>query len=100
MLVALTVAATGLTFGLPSPGALADDGSEDADDRQERAIRAELQQAPDLRNNVIDVDVEDGIAVLEGTVDSTREKREAQERAHVEGILGVNNRLKVRGAGK
>jgi hypothetical protein len=44
--------------------------------------------------------VDDGIAVLEGTVDSQREKKEAQQLAHVDGILGVNNRLEVRGAGK
>jgi hypothetical protein len=44
--------------------------------------------------------VDDGIAVLEGTVDSEREKKEAQRLAHVEGVLGVNNRLHVRGTGK
>jgi len=48
----------------------------------------------------IDVHVDDGIAVLEGTVDSKQEKKEAQQLAHVDGILGVNNRLAVRGAGK
>ena len=46
------------------------------------------------------MDVDDGIAVLEGTVDSTREKKEAQRLAHVDGILGVSNRLHVRGAAK
>jgi osmotically-inducible protein OsmY len=96
---ALSVAAAGLMLGAASPGALADEGSTDADD-QERQIRANLEKAPDLKNNRIEVDVDDGIAVLEGTVDSRREKKEATNLAHVDGILGVNNRLHVRGAGK
>src|SRR5262245_28491730 len=79
---------------------LADEGSTRADEQQEQQIRARLEQAPDLKDNRIHVDVDDGIAVLEGTVDSQREKKEAQQLAHVEGILGVNNRLHVRGAAK
>jgi len=100
VLLALSVAATAVILGVASPSALADESTKDVDDRQEKEILAELQKAPELRNNAIDVDVDDGIAVLEGTVDSKGEKKEAQERAHVEGILGVNNRLKVRGSGK
>ena len=100
MFVALSVATAALILGVAGPTALADDSSDDAEDKQERQIEAELQKAPSLNNNRIDVDVDDGIAVLEGTVDSQREKKEATERAHVEGILGVNNRLKVRNAGK
>jgi hypothetical protein len=38
--------------------------------------------------------------VLEGTVDSQKEKKEAQQLAHVDGILGVNNRLEVRVSAK
>jgi len=38
--------------------------------------------------------------VLEGTVDSQREKKEATSLANVDGILGVNNRLHVRGPEK
>jgi osmotically-inducible protein OsmY len=83
-----------------SPRAFADDAEDRAEDRQEEQIRAKLATAPDLKNNRIDVDVDDGIAVLEGTVDSQREKKEATQLAHVEGVLGVNNRLHVRGAGK
>ena len=95
----LPVATAGLMMGT-SWMAVADDSSSDAEDKQELQIRAQLQTAPDLKNNHIDVDVDDGIAVLEGTVDSKREKKEAQQLAHVDGILGVNNRLQVRGAGK
>ena len=101
--VALSVATAGLILMGTSSMAVADDSSsamEDKDDKQEEQIRAQLHKAPGLRNNHIDVDVDDGIAVLEGTVDSAREKKEAQQLAHVGGILGVNNRLEVRGAGK
>jgi osmotically-inducible protein OsmY len=97
--LALSVAAAGLVL-VGSSWAVADDSSLDADDKQEQQIEARLQKAPDLKNNHIEVDVDDGIAVLEGTVDSARERKEAQQLAHLDGILGVNNRLEVRGAGK
>jgi osmotically-inducible protein OsmY len=95
----LSVATAGLFLGLSSR-AFADQSSTDTDEQEEQQIRARIQQTPDLTNNRIHVDVDDGIAVLEGTVDSQREKKEAQQLAHVDGILGVNNRLQVRGAGK
>ena len=94
------IAAGALTVGVASPRAMAQDDGHDREDRQEEQIRAKLEKAPDLKNNRIDVDVNDGIAILEGTVDSEREKKEATQLAHVDGILGVNNRLTVRGAGK
>jgi osmotically-inducible protein OsmY len=97
---ALSVATAGLILGAASPKAFADEGSTDVDDKQEQQIRTNLDKAPDLKNNRIEVDVDDGIAVLEGTVDSRREKKEATALAHVDGILGVNNRLHVRGAAK
>jgi osmotically-inducible protein OsmY len=101
----LSAATVGLIFGVglggASPRALADDeGSKDADDKQEQQIERALQKAPDLKDNHIDVDVDDGIATLEGTVDSQREKKEATKLSHVDGILGTNNRLKVRASGK
>jgi len=101
--LAVSLATAGLILMGTSSMAVADDsssGAEDKEERQEQQIRAQLDKAPDLKNNRIDVDVDDGIAVLEGTVDSAREKKEAQKLAHVGGILGVNNRLEVRGAGK
>ena len=69
---------------------------ERADERQARQIWSTLREASDLQDNLIQVDVEDGIATLEGAVDSGQERTEAQQLAHVGGILGVNNRLKVR----
>ena len=101
--LALSNVAAGLILMGTSSMAGADEswsGTENDADKQELQIRARLQTAPDLKNNRIDVDVDDGIAVLEGTVDSAREKKQAQKLAHVGGILGVNNRLEVRGAGK
>ena len=98
--LALFVAAAGLVLVGTGSLARAGEGSTGADAKQEQQIQAQLQQTQDLKNNHIQVTVDDGIAVLEGTVDSEREKKEAQQLAHVDGILGVNNRLQVRGAGK
>ena len=95
--LSLFVAAAGLGLVGTGSRAIADEGSAGADAKQEQQIREQLQKAPDLENNRIQVSVDDGIAVLEGTVDSEREKKEAQQCAHVEGILGVNNRLHVAG---
>ena len=98
--LALFVAAADLVLvGAGSP-ARADESSTGADAKEVQQIQAQFQLTQDLRNNHIQVTVDDGIAVLEGTVDSEREKKEAQQLAHVDGILGVNNRLQVRGAGK
>jgi osmotically-inducible protein OsmY len=94
------VATAGLILVGTNPMAVADEGSTVADAKQEQQIHAQFQKAPDLKNTRIEVNVDDGIAVLQGTVDSEREKKEAQQLAHVDGILGVNNRLEVRGAGK
>ena len=98
--LALSVATAGAILMGTSSMAVGDEGSTGADQKQEQQIRVQLQTAPDLRNNDIDVHVDDGIAVLEGTVDSAREKKAAQQLAHVGGILGVNNRLEVRSAVK
>ena len=96
----LSIATAVLVLAGVTPRAMADTDSTDVDDRQEEQIRSKLQKAPELKNNHIEVDVDDGIAVLEGTVDTKREKKAATQLAHVDGILGVNNRLEVRGAGK
>jgi len=96
----LAVAGAGLMLAGTSSRADTEETSTDADDKQEEQIRAKLQKAPVLQGNRIDVDVDDGIAVLEGTVDSAKEKKEAARLAHVDGILGVNNRLAVQSAGK
>jgi osmotically-inducible protein OsmY len=95
-----SIGAAGLVAIGMSSRAAADESSRGADLKQEQQIREQFHKAADLENNRISVNVDDGIAVLEGTVDSVREKKEAQQLAHVDGILGVNNRLQVRAAGK
>jgi len=99
---ALSIGTSALIVGAMTPKAVADESSAGTatDVKEEQQIDKVLQSTPDLKNNHIQVSVDDGIAVLEGSVDSTREKKEAQQLAHVDGILGVNNRLQVRGAGK
>jgi len=96
---ALSAVTAGLILVGTTPKAIADESSTAADAQEEHQIEAVLQKASDLKDNHIQVSVDDGIAVLQGTVDSEREKKEAQQLAHVDGILGVNNRLEVRGAG-
>ena len=96
----LSVGMAGLMLVGTGRLAAADEGSSVADKQEVQQIQAQIAKTPDLKNNHIQVTVDDGIAVLEGTVDTQREKKEAQQIAHVDGILGVNNRLQIRGAGK
>ena len=98
--LALSVATAGLILMATSSMAVADESSTGADDKQEQQIEARLQKAPDLKNNRIEVDVDDGIAVLEGTVDSAREKKEAQQLAHVERHPGREQPAPGPGRGK
>ena len=98
--VAASVATAGLILVGTSSMDLADESPAGADVAEQQQILAWLQRTPDLKDNRITVTVEDGIAVLEGSVDSEQEKKEAQQLAHVDGILGVNNRLQVLAAGK
>ncbi len=65
--------------------------------KQVSAIVGRLQSEPSLRNNHIDVTVENGVAKLTGTVDSEAEKAAAARAATVGGIVGVDNRLIVSG---
>lgn len=97
---ALFAAAAGLLLMGTNGPAVADQSTAAADVAQQQQILAWIQRTPDLEDNRISVSVDDGIATLEGTVDSEQEKKEAQQLAHVDGILGVNNRLKVLHAGK
>jgi len=76
--------------------AVARERSAGPDERQAWKIWGVLRQATDLADELIQVDVDDGIATLEGDVGSWRQREEAQQLAHVDGILGVNNRLKIR----
>jgi hyperosmotically inducible protein len=62
-------------------------------------IQTRLQQNPNLKNNRIEVTVADGVATLKGLVDTQAEKAEAARLASVSGIVGIDNRLEVGGAG-
>jgi hyperosmotically inducible protein len=61
-------------------------------------IQLRLQKDPDLKNNRIEVTVADGVATLNGKVDTQAEKAEATRLASVSGIVGIDNRLEVAGA--
>jgi len=73
-------------------------GSEQAQ-QQVAQIQMRLRKNPDLKNNAIDVTVNNGVATLTGTVDSQTEKSDAARLALVSGIVGVDNRLDVGSAG-
>jgi len=100
ILFRLSLGMAGLMLAGTGRMAIADESSSAADKQEVQQIQAQFAKTPDLENNHIRVTVDDGIAVLEGSVDTRAEKKEAQQLAHVDGILGVNNRLQVRGAGK
>jgi hyperosmotically inducible periplasmic protein len=58
-------------------------------------IQTRLQEAPELKNNPIEVSVANGVATLKGKVDTQAEKAQASRLASVSGIVGVDNRLEV-----
>ena len=62
-------------------------------------IQTRLQQDPNLKNNRIEVSVDNGVATLKGMVDSDAEKAEASRLASVSGIVGIDNRLEVGSSG-
>lgn len=58
--------------------------------------RFDLATADDLRDSTIDVDVDNGVVTLSGTVASTTQKARAEQVVTVvEGVRSVRNRLKV-----
>jgi hyperosmotically inducible periplasmic protein len=58
-------------------------------------IQMRLQKDPNLKNNRIEVTVNNGIATLKGKVDTQAEKSNATRLASVSGIVGIDNRLEV-----
>lgn len=58
--------------------------------------RFELATADDLRDSTIDVDVDNGVVTLSGTVASTTQKARAEQIVTVvEGVRSVKNQLKI-----
>ena len=82
--------------------ALAREAGSGQAQQQVARIQRRLQENPDLRNNQIDVTVDNGVATLTGTVDTQTERSDAARLALVSGIVGVDNRLDVgsKGAGR
>jgi hyperosmotically inducible protein len=68
-------------------------GAEEA--KTQRQIVSALQNDADLKNNRIDVRVDNGVAVLKGTVDTASERNKAGELARTGGIVRVDNQLEV-----
>jgi hypothetical protein len=62
--------------------------------------RSALLAADDLRDSTIDVDVENDVVTLSGTVASNDQKARAEKVAHdIEGVKSVKNQLKVSASG-
>jgi len=58
--------------------------------------RYELAAAEDLRDSTINVDVENGVVTLTGTVPTAAQKVKAEQIAKaVEGVTGVKNQIKI-----
>jgi osmotically-inducible protein OsmY len=61
--------------------------------------RFDLAAADDLRDSTIDVDVDNGVVTLTGTVPSNAQKARAEQIVTVvEGVRTVKNQLKVAAA--
>jgi predicted small lipoprotein YifL len=69
------------------------------DDHQLRAeLESRFADSPELSGQMIQIDVQDGVAHLEGAVSSDAERDEAEQVAMtVEGIQSVRNNLTVEG---
>ena len=91
---AVTVAAASLILGTGSM-AVGKQLPPSPDELLAREIWMRLRTAPHLENDRITVDVDDGIAVLEGTVASAAHKKVGAAAGARRGVLGVNNRLRV-----
>ena len=60
-------------------------------------VKAELIKDRDTKARHIDVDTQNGVVVLKGTVDSATEKQKAEQDARrVKGVLKVTNELSVK----
>jgi hyperosmotically inducible protein len=89
-------------FGLAAVGAVgvrAEQVSGHGAVEKAAQIQGRLNKDPDLKNNRIEVSVDNGIATLKGTVDTDAEKERAAQLAMVKGVVGVQNQLDVGSAG-
>jgi hyperosmotically inducible periplasmic protein len=63
--------------------------------KTQKQIVSILQNDADLKNNRIEVRVDNGVAILKGTVDTESERAKAGELARTGGIARVDNQLDV-----
>lgn len=61
----------------------------------EKEIHGRLQKDADLKNNQIDVKVDNGVATLKGNVDNEAERAKAAALARVSGVTRVDDQLEV-----
>ncbi len=94
----LAVGLFGLTVG-GAAGVRAAEVSGRGELNQAAQIQARLQKDGDLKNNRIDVTVDNGVATLKGNVDTDAEKTRAAQLAMIKGIVGVQNQLDVGSTG-
>ncbi|HEX8352533.1 MAG TPA: BON domain-containing protein [Pyrinomonadaceae bacterium] len=62
-------------------------------------VRGALAAVDDLRDSTINVDVDNNVVTLRGSVANAASKAKAQEAAKVDGVKSVTNRLEVRADG-
>lgn len=57
-------------------------------------VSGKISRDPGVSSNMVEIDVNDGVVTLSGTVDTPRAKREAEDLAEsVDGVIAVNNQL-------
>jgi hypothetical protein len=84
----------------PVPEAPAPAASERPDDDTlEQAVETRIAEDPAVPEAGVEVEVEDGVAELRGTVaDPTTATRVSDAAAHVDGVIGVDNQLDTHGS--
>jgi hyperosmotically inducible protein len=85
----------GLLFLAGANAAVADQVSGKGEVKLANEIRAKLSKDTDLKNNTIDVRVDNGVAVLKGSVDTPEERNKAEALARVDGVTRVDDQLDV-----
>ena len=85
----------GLSLWLGSGAAVGDQVSGKAEMNLAKEIRTKLRGDPDLKNNKIDVSVDNGVVTLRGTVDTSDERAKADALANVDGVARVDDQLEV-----
>jgi hyperosmotically inducible protein len=85
----------GLVFLAGANAAVADQVSGKGEMKLANEIRAKLSKDTDLKNNTIDVRVDNGVAILKGSVDTPEERNKAEALARVDGVTRVDDQLDV-----